>query len=279
MAGTFPSVFSLKSKRRRVIESIRLYQIYMTNTTSNTARRIDMPRIFAVFFNPRATFAEMASEARATWLTPMLVLSSSAILAVVAAGYLKTRAAMMGEISLPPDWQWWTPEMQNNYMQAQQATQGPVFMYVMPLIGSLTGLWLGWLVIAGLLHLGSTLLGGRGYMQNALNLVAWGSLPFALRDILRVAYMFLAQHAISSPSLSGFASDSGFLYQILARTDLFLLWNIILLVIGFAVADGLPKGKSFANVFVVLLLMLIAQAGLAALASSFGGSAIQRPFF
>jgi len=129
------------------------------------------------------------------------------------------------------------------------------------------------------LHLGSTLFGGRGSMQNALNLVGWGSLPFAVRDILRVAYMFLAQHTITSPSLSGFASSSGFLYQILARTDLFLIWNIILLVIGFAVVDGLPKGKSFANVFIVIALVLLAQAGLAALASSLGGSAVQRPFF
>ena len=250
----------------------------MTTTTSNPVRRFDVPRVFAVFLNPRAAFSEMASENRATWFTPMLILSITTILAVVTAGYLKTRASMMGEITLPPDWQWWTPEMQNNYMQAQQATQGPVFMYVMPLIGSITGLWLGWLVLAGLLHLGSTLFGGRGSMQNALNLVGWGSLPFALRDVLRVAYMFLAQHTITSPSLSGFATST-FFVQVLSRVDLFLVWNIALLVIGFAVADGLPRGKSFANVIIVIILVLLAQAGLAALASNIGGSSIQRPFF
>ena len=129
----------------------------MTTTTSNPDRRIDVPRVFAVFFNPRATFTEMASEARATWLTPMLLLSVTAVLAVMVAGYLKARATMMGEITLPPDRQWWTPEMQNNYMQAQQATQGPVFLYVMPLVASLTGLWLGWLVLAGLLHLAESI--------------------------------------------------------------------------------------------------------------------------
>jgi hypothetical protein len=261
-----------------VIESTRLYLIYMTTTTSNPVRRINVPRVFAVFFNPRAAFSEMTSEARATWLTPMLVLSITAILAVIAAGYLKTKAAMLGEISLPTDWQYWTPEMQNNYMQAQQATQGPVFMYIMPLVGSLAGLWLGWLVYGGLLHLGSTLLGGRGSMQNALNLVGWGSLPFALRDILRVSYMFIAQHSITSPGFSGFAS-SGFLAQILARTDLFFIWYVILLVVGFSIVDGLPRGKSFANVFIVILLVLLSQAGLATLASGLGGSAIQRPFF
>ncbi len=252
----------------------------MTTTITNPipVRRFDIPRAFAVLFRPRATFTEMASEARATWSTPMLLLTITAILAVVAAGYLRTQAAMMGEITLPPDWEWWTPEMQNNYMQAQQATQGPVFMYVMPLVGSLTGLWLGWLVLAALLHLGSTLLGGRGSMQNALNLVAWASLPFALRDLLRIVFMLIVSRPISSPGLSAFASSS-FLSQVLARTDIFLLWNIILLIIGFAVVDGLSKGKSFANVFIVIVLVLLAQAGLSTLGSSIGGSAIQRPFF
>jgi len=250
----------------------------MTTTTSNPVRRFDVPRIFAVFLNPRAAFSEMVSETRATWFTPMLVLSVTAILVVITTGYLKTRAAMMGEITLPPDWQWWTPDMQNNYMQAQQATQGPVFMYIMPLIGSLTGLWLGWLVLSGLLHLGSTLFGGRGSMQNALNIVGWGSLPFALRDLLRFAYMFLSQHTITSPSLSGFATST-FFTQILSRVDLFLIWNILLFVIGFSIVDGLPRGKSFANVIIVTILVFLVQAGLGALVSSIGGSTIQRPFF
>lgn len=250
----------------------------MTTTTSNPIRRFDMPRVFAVLFNPRRAFTEMAEEARATWSTPMLLLTITAILAVVAAGYLKSREAMMGGGPPPADWQWWTPEMQENYMQGQQLRQSNTFVYIMPLVGSLTGLWLGWLVLAGLLHLGSTLFGGRGTMQNALNLVGWGSLPFALRDLLRVAYILLAQHTITSPSLSGFAT-SAFFAQLLSRTDLFLIWNLILLVIGFSIVDGLPRGKSLANALIVLSLMLLAQAGLGALLSNFGNSAIQRPFF
>lgn len=221
----------------------------------------------------------MASESRATWLTPMLLLSITAILVVIVAGYLRSRAAMMGEIPLPPDWEFWTPEMQNNYMQAQQATQGPVFLYVMPMVGSLTGLWLGWLLLAALLHFGSTLLGGRGSMQSALNIVAWASLPFAVRDILRIIFMLVAGHAIVSPGLSGFTSTPGFVTQLLTRVDIFLIWHIVLLVIGFALTDGLPRGKAVTGVLVVVLLVLLAQAGLGALASSFGGLAVQRPFF
>lgn len=243
------------------------------------ARRFDFSRILPVFLRPRKAFSEVASEARATWLTPMLVLSITALLVVVVAGYLKTRAAMLGEVQMPPDWQWWTPEMQENYMQAQQATQGKTFMYIIPLVGAWTGLWLGWVLVAGLLHLGSTLLGGRGSMQGALNIVAWGSLPFAIRDVLKVIYMLSAGHAISSPGLSGFATSAGFLPQLLARLDVFLIWAIVLMMIGFAVADGLSRGKAILDVLVVMLLVILVQAGLASLLSGVGGQAVQRPFF
>ncbi len=243
------------------------------------ARRFDFPRLLSVLIRPRRTFTELTAEARASWLTPMLVLTVTALLLVLVSGYIKTRAAMMGEVTMPPDWQWWTPEMQNNYMQAQQATQGKTFVYIIPLVGAWTGLWLGWVLIAGLLHLGSTLLGGRGTMQGALNVAAWASLTFAIRDVFRVIYMLAAGHAIGSPGLSGFATSAGFLPQLLSRLDLFVIWYVILLMIGIAIFDGLSRGKAVADVLVIILLVLLAQAGLATLFSNMGGQAIQRPFF
>jgi hypothetical protein len=189
---------------------------------------LDFSRVRDLFFRPRQVFQAMTSESRSTWLTPMLVLTITAILVVVVAGYLKTRAAMMGEIQLPRDWQYWSPDMQNNYMQAQQATQGPVFMYVMPMIGSLTGLWVGWLLLGALLHFGSTLLGGRGSMRSALNIVAWASLPFALRDLLRIIYVI----QVRSPARA-FGVPSGRVCVQLLRVDIFPDRQVILLVIGF----------------------------------------------
>ena len=116
-------------------------------------------------------------------------------------------------------------------------------------------------------------------MQGALNIVAWASLPFAIRDILRMIFMLVAGHPIVSPSLSGFSSNTGFVTQLLALADIFLIWNVILLVLGFAIAEGLSRGKAVGGVLVVILLVILAQAGLGALSSSFGGLAVQRPFF
>ena len=121
---------------------------------------------------------------------------------------------------LPVDWQYWSPEMQNNYTQAQQATQGPVFVYIIPAALGLAKIWLAWLIVGGLTHLSSTLFGGRGKMGSALNLVAWACLPFALRDLLRVIFMIIVHHPIVSPGLSGLVTVpflSKFHYRALAR--------------------------------------------------------------
>jgi hypothetical protein len=241
-------------------------------TSSASSRRLDFARILSVLFHPQRAFAEIAGETTSSWLTPMLALSLSASLVVFVSGYLKARAAMMGEITLPPDWQYWTPDMQNNFMQAQQATQGAVFVYVMPLVSALVALWLGWLILGGLLHLGSTLLGGRGSMQGALSVAGWANLPFLVRDVLRVIFMLLAGHTIVSPGLSGFAGSAVFLSKVLSQLDIFFIWNAVLLVIGFGIADGLPKNKAIIGVFVVLLLLLLALAGLGASISSLGGT-------
>lgn len=252
----------------------------MTQTTENKQpARFQFGRILEVLLQPKRTLGLIAEEGRASWQTPMLALSVSAALSVIVSGYFTARAAMMGEMPLPRDWQWWTPEMQNNYMQAQQSMQGPVFTYIIPLVGALLGVWLGWLILGGLLHLGSTVFGGRGSMQSALTVTGWASLPFLARDALRIIFMLIAGHSIQSPGLSGFVANSAFAAQLLSRVDLFFIWAVVLLIAGFGLADNLPRTKAIANVLIVSLLLLLLQSGIGAVLSNASGLAIQRPFF
>jgi hypothetical protein len=248
------------------------------NQQPQPVRRFDLRHLIAIYTRPRRTFTDLASDARAKWLTPMLVLTLSTILVVLVSGVMNTRAAAMGEIELPPDWQYWSQDMQDNYMQAQQSRQGPLFMYILPMLGSLTGLWLGWFVFSGLLHLASTILGGRGSLRGTLTVVAWASMPYLIRDVLRIVYMLAVSSAISAPGFSGFAGGSGFLSGMLAGIDVFLVWYILLLAIGVAISEGLPRGKAFAGVFVLVLAVLLVQAGIGALGSNLGLSVLSRPY-
>ena len=252
----------------------------MTDTTeTKQPGRFQFARILEVLFQPNRTLTMLAEEGRSSWQTPMLALSLSAALSVIISGVQNSRAAQMGEIQLPRDWQWWTPDMQNNYMQAQQSMQGPVFAYILPLVGALLGLWLGWLILGALLHFGSTMFGGRGSMQSALMITAWASLPFLVRDGLRIIYMLIAQHPIQSPGLSGFTTNAVFASQLLSKVDLFYIWSIVLLVIGFGVTDNMPRNKSISNVVIVSILLLLIQSGVGSLLSGVSGLALQRPFF
>lgn len=239
-------------------------------------------RLFVFFFQPRQHFEQMAAAESPSWQLPMLLLSLALTLRLLVSGYFQARAAAMGQIPLPPDWQWWTPEMQNNYMQAIQQTQSPVFVYVIPIVLGMSGLWLGWPVLAGLLHLASTLLGGRGTMGSALNLTAWSNLPFALRDLLRAAFMLIVGRTIISPGLSGFVTQTDtamvFLAQILASVDIFFFWHFFLLILGFRLADRLPVFKTTAGILVVLVVSLLAQAALGTVTARLGGLMVTRQF-
>lgn len=237
-----------------------------------------------VLFRPRRTFEHIHDIEMATWPTPMLVLTLTGLIYVAVRGWLQTRAAMMGEIPLPADWQWWTPEMQAQFMQAQSATQGPVFQYVIPALSLLAGLWIGWVVVGGLLHLAFTMLGGRGSTGSAMTLVAWAWLPVGVRDLLRVVFMLVAQRAIQSPGLAGFTpvgEGNGplFLGALLGLVDLFLVWQVALMVIGARAAEKLSTGKALAAVLIVVIVILLVQAGVGAVISSLGGLMITRPFF
>jgi len=237
-----------------------------------------------LIYRPRSVFEWIAAEGGQLWLPPLLLISTATFLRILIDGWLQIRRAVQGEIPLPPDWTYYTPEMQAQYMQAAEATKSPVFVYVLPVILSLAVIWLGWIIISSLLHLTFTIAGGRGTNASALNLVAWASVPFALRELLRVFYLLITQHPIVSAGLSGFVTEtksSGLLFTsaLLALVDIFLIWHITLLIIGAKRTETVPAAKSFAVVILVIALSLIIQAGTSYLGSQLGDMMVTRPFY
>jgi len=251
---------------------------------SEVSRRWHFEWVLPVFFRPRRTFAKIAAQPICVWLVPMLILTLAALAAVLSAGWIKQAAALSGEMQLPPDFQYYPPEMQAQYMQAMQATSSPVFLYVFPAIVALGGVWIGWLLVTGLLHLLLTMLGGRGDTLASLNIVAWAGLTFALRDIVRTIYMISTRQLINSTGLSGFAplASEGwitYLAKFSQAFDIYLIWNMVLLVIGVRAATNLGWGKAIASVVITLLVVLSLQALVGFLISQLSGMTVIRPFF
>ncbi len=247
-------------------------------------RLIRLDWVGLVFAQPRRAFALIASETGSLWQTPLLILSLSAILTAAAAGWLRGQAAASGELQLPPDFQYYNPEQQAQILKALEATASPVFLYLFPGVLALVTVWLGWLLTAGLLHFALTLLGGRGAVGTSLNLVGWAGLPLVARDLVRTAAMVSTGELIALPGLSGFVtvasgSKALFLSSLLSYVDVYLLWLIVLIVIGARRASDLPLGKSVLAVVGTLAAILLVRAALAAGTGYLGSLTIARPFF
>jgi hypothetical protein len=253
-------------------------------TLTTDKRRFYFNWIPDVFFRPRLSFQRIASVSFAIWITPLLVISCLVLINTLAVGRIKSQAVITGELTYPPDYQYYTPEQQAQYMQAAQSTQGPVFIYVLPVIASLLGVWIVWLILGGVLHLVTTLFGGRGSTVMSMNIVAWASLPLALRALIQVIYTLVTKNAISNPGLSGFSptGDTGlllFVGQVLRLIDIYIVWQILLLMLGVRTATALSISKSIICVLLAIFVILALQAGFAHLGTLLGNLSITRPFF
>lgn len=258
----------------------------MSNLENDTikSQRLQLNLIPTFLFHPSIGFSKLTAHRRNSWLAPILVTSLAVILCILITGWLNQQTDLTGNLDLPPDFDYFTPEQQAQYLQAAQATQSPVFIYILPLTGSLLGLWLMWLLIGGILHLTTTLFGGRGGTAASMNLVAWSYLPFALRNIVRFIYMIVSQRLIESPGLSGFITNTENNWSIITATlfaliDIYLIWHVILLIKGVKITTGLSTGKSIGSVLIAILFTVGLQVSAQFLITKLSDLSITRPFF
>jgi len=214
----------------------------------------------------------------------MIVLTLATLARVLISGSIRQQAALSGAPVLPPDFQYYSPEQQAQFMQAAQATSGPVFIYIFPAILALLGVWVGWLLVGGLLHLVVTMFGGRGETSYSINLVAWAGLPFAIRELVRAGAMLATRQLIDAPGLSGFApvDPSGtatYLAALLSLVDIYLIWHMLLLIIGVKLGNSLSLVKAASGVIITLGIVVGVEALLAYLVGKLGSLTIIRPFF
>lgn len=225
-------------------------------------RRLHFGWILPAIFQPRPTFNKIAIYEHGAWLTPILLLTVFALIRILISNPLQIVALQSAPFTPPPGFETMSPEQQQQAMQA--STQfGSVQVYAQNTF-NLLGIWIGWLVTFGLLHLTLTLLGGRGSTRSTMNIVAWASLPYLIREVVRIGYMVIAQKIIVSPGLSGFAPTAGmlgpFIGALLGQIDLYLLWYILLIILGVTVSDKLSRAKALGGVLFTTLLMMFLQA-------------------
>jgi len=248
-------------------------------------RRMRFDWLLPLFLKPRDTLKRVIEKPYAVWLVPLLVLSALVILAALAASPVRSQQAIASQ-TLPPDFQYYSPEDQQRMLDSQQNAGSFVLSFVLPAAGSLIGMWVSWFLLGSLLHLLLTLAGSRSSNLASLNLTAWASLPLALRQLVHLLAALLGGSVVSQTGLSalapaGASGFGAFLAAFLNLIDLYLVWQVILILIGVVPLTGLAPRKArltaLAAVFVLLLLQSLPGFLLGGLFS--GGSSTGMFFF
>jgi len=221
-------------------------------------------RIIGVIFSPDATMASIAK--RPDFVLPLILLLITALAAgVIMAPRIDfgsaTREAMEQNKNIPAE----------NIERAVKMSSsiGKVLTYIAPVL-SLIGL----LIIAGVLLLAFRLFGGEGNYKQAFSVTCYASIPSILKSIITLIIIVMKGGLVPAQTLAtmvrtnlGFMVDyktNPMAFALLSSFDIFSVWFLFLLIIGFAYLSRVSKVKSAVIIIslwvLVLLLKLIGPA-------------------
>jgi hypothetical protein len=226
-------------------------------------RKFTFKWLFALFFRPGKSLVEITEKNHAVWIAPLLVLMASALLVVLVSAPIIGQAS---QVTTPPQgFEYYSPEQQKQFAEAVAVGASPVVTLIFPLAIRFLGIWLGWFLLASILHLSLTLNGSRSSNRAMLNIVAWASLPFAVRDIVQAAAILINHQLINKPGLSGFVpTDAGgftlFFGAFITFIDIYLIWQFALVVLGAGKVSGLKPGKVWLATILAFIIFLSLKA-------------------
>jgi len=220
--------------------------------------------ILPLFIKPKKTTAEIAAQEKNVWLTPLVIVSVLAIIAVLISAPIRREAIQMGA-TLPPNFEYYSQEQQQQFYEAQATQTSPLFLYVFPILGGLLKLWVSWFLLSVILYLVFTIFGSRASSLKSYNLAAWSFLPIGIRYVVQILAMLFARVQITNPGLSGFigADATGlaaYLRSFIGLIDVYLIFQIVLLFIGSIPLSGLAKTKAWLATGISVFMLMLLQA-------------------
>jgi len=228
-------------------------------------------RILNTFVAPSKTFTDLKRSA--SWWVPFVLITivSYALIAVVAqkvgfeqvtrnAVRLTPRRAAQLE-KLPPE------QQQRQMALATSITKG--ISYAIPVVTLLYFLVIAVALMASF-NFGA---GAELKFGTSLAVVIYASLPGVLRGLLAIVSLIAGINPESFNFQNPVATNLGFLidpttspalYTLGSSLDIFTLWTLALMALGFACVSKLKRGTTFAVVFGWWLLIVLIRTGWAA---------------
>jgi len=231
--------------------------------------------LFQMFYKPRATLTKVAAEDVSNKRVPLIFISVLVVLAVLIAAPVKTQQLQMGATQ-PEDFQWWSEEQQQQYLEAQANQLSPIFIILFPALSGILGYLVFSMLMASILYLALTLAGSRAPRLKIGNLVAWAMVPFGLRELVKFFVVGASKLLVENPGLSNLIDAkavglNAYLRGILGSIDLYWLLFLVFLILGAILISGLKKNKAIFTTIIAVVIMLLLQGIPSLLSSLLGG--------
>ncbi len=233
--------------------------------------------LLGVLLKPRSTMTYLSGARRRWWWGVALLM----LVALIAQGSAYTKADLRVNFqrqleyyeSLSP------AERQMMYPEPPIEPQASAFSLSTAIgVGAkMLGTLVTWVVWAGLLYLASTFLGqNRAGFGAFYGIVAWSWIPFVIRNFVQAVAMSVTGSAIYNQGLSGLVLDKApaaittvwqppvptstgtqVMAAFLSRIDLYMVWNLVLLVLGVAALSHLSGKKALLGTIVIWLVVTL----------------------
>lgn len=227
-------------------------------------------RLINMFFAPRKTFEDL--KRNSSWWVPWLVTGIFlAIFGVVAVQKIDMARFIQQQIDKSPSAQrrmeQLTPEQREKGI-AMQAIGTKVVFYIYPVFTLVGGL----IIAAVLMAVFNFMLGAEVPFQRAMAVVFYAFVPLIISTILLTVSLLVSSDPNTidltnpMPTNPGFFLDpqgNKFIYAIASSLDIFSIWVVTLLGLGFAAASSNRKptvSTGITTMFVVFAIFVLGRA-------------------
>ena len=214
--------------------------------------------MFDLYLSPSRAFGRL--KEKPTWLIPLTIaLVANMLISLLSAQYVdrdKIRQAAveaMQKQNLPEE------QIKQRTEVMETWFSNPLARYGAPPVSALFGSLIGFLFLAVVYNVSLPLFGGVSDFKRTWAIICNAGLIAVPSAIVHGTLVLIKKSAAVSTGLSMFAPNlkNPFLSIVLARVDLFILWEVILCAIGLNVIFGLKGSKSYVLVFAVWAVITV----------------------
>ncbi len=232
------------------------------NERRSSERRSFLNILWGILVRPRRTWPYLSEHDRQGWWILVLLLALTLIPAAISWTYEKKAQTAIVQPSVPYE--------KFGYVEQPVTQPGGVNPagLILHLFGRGAGTVINWLLWATALYLVSVFWGRSSKFGRMFRLTLWTWVPYAIRGVIQIGFLLIVKRPIWNPGLSGFVIDrstSGTtlippgvgqvaLASVLGHIDLFLVWNLFLLIGGLVAFTNLRNKRA---VWAVILIWAV----------------------